>query len=148
LGERVLASFFASVASAVSVAVTACALVTFTGNTTHHNQPLVHKINPEDIAHRGPFLGARHTGSLGQASSTIFFKPNAATALGVLAMHVVESPMVLNQRILAAKALAANDPVVTAKVAVTTPDPAPSVQPAASPQPALVYRPAKQGVFT
>lgn len=137
-----MASFFASVASAVSVAVTACAVVTFTGNTTHHNQPMVHKINPDDIAHRGPFLGARHTGSLGQANSTVFFKPNAATALGVLAMHVVESPMVLNQRILAAKALAANDPVMAAKAAVTAAAPA-----AASPQPAPVLKPAKQGVF-
>jgi len=131
-------SAVSTIAAAIAtIPVSVCAAVGFTGTTTHHAQPRVHKISPDDIAHRGPYIGARHTGSLGKANSTIFFKPNAATANGVLALHVVESQMVLTQRIQAAKAQAASNPEVAAKLAVQ----------AAAPAPAPVFKPNKSGIF-
>lgn len=101
-------SLFSAAVSAVasvgaSISVSVCAAVSYTGQTSHHNSPVSHKVSLDDIAHRGPYFGPSHTGSLGNARSTIFLKPGARSANGAMALHVAHSPMSLTHMIISAK---------------------------------------------
>jgi hypothetical protein len=128
----------AAVSAAISVSV--CCAVSFTGNTTHHSQPLSQKISIDDIAHRGPYFGARHTGSLDRAQSTIFLKPGSKSAPGTLALHISQSPMALTHLIMSAKASNKE-----AAPVAPAPAPAPKLE-APAPRPSVPKSLIKSGV--
>lgn len=123
LFSQATAAVVAAVATAITVNV--CTAASFTGTSTHYSKPSPTRINVDDIAHRGPYFGARHTGSLDKARSTIFLKPGTKSAPGIMALHVEQSPMVLTHLIMASKTAAKND------------HDTPAVAPTAAPQPKL-----------
>ena len=85
--------------------VSVCATLSYTGRMEHYQSPLSMSIPVHALAHYGPYFGATHAGSLDSARATLFPHTGCKALEGIMAIHVVESPMVLSARIMAAKGM-------------------------------------------
>lgn len=124
-----------------TIEIDVCAGLEASGHTVHYVEPEAMPLPVKDIRRVGPYVGAYHTTSLQQAQSTIFLDNDGTSPLNVIAVHVVQSPMIVRQRMMSARAVTpapvVKDPAMLATVTIAKA----KASSAMAPAPAPVYRP-------
>jgi len=105
-----------------TIEIDVCAGLEASGHTVHYVNPEAMPLQVKDVRRIGPYIGAYHTRSLQQAQSTIFLDNDGTSPLNVIAVHVTQSPMIVRQRMMSARAVSpkpAAQPVMAPAVMAT-----------------------------
>lgn len=89
--------------------VDVCAGLEASGSTVHYVKPEALPLQVKAVRRVGMYIGSYHTESLQQAQSTIFLDNDGSSPFNVIAVHVVQSPMAVRQRMMAARKAFAHD---------------------------------------
>lgn len=120
--------------------VDVCAADYADGRSVRYDTPETFPVESEQIGHVGTCLKADTV-----ALTTIHLRKIDNSLYDIMALHVVQSPMAVRQRAMAAGTKTANDPVFTLPVtqpASSEPTYTSAAKPAAAPGPAKVRMPA------